>query len=307
LESDVKFFFEKDFPSVFYENNAGIIFYKGRWENLKDSFFKIAIVGSRKALDLSISFVKETIKAIESSSKAEEVVIVSGLAKGIDSEALKAALSKNINTIAILGNGINYFYPSSNRFLQEEIAQKGLLLSEYPPCEKPKQYFFPYRNRLIACISEIVIVVQAKENSGSLITGNYALEMGKTLLVPFLQNTSEFQGSKELINSGGIMITQESEITNFLPTKLRKPKNLIKLQEMKEKAEKISETKINEIDLVFDIIKNNPGINIEELSFLVQKKYSNFNLSKAIEIATLLEIEGKISIDFSYTLYAIKD
>jgi len=292
LESGVKFFFEKDFPLLFYENNAGIIFYKGNWENL--SLFKIAIVGSRKALNFSIKFVREIIEIMEHSSKSKEITIVSGLAKGIDSEALKTALSKNINTIAILGNGINYFYPSSNRFLQEEIAEKGLLLSEYPPYEKPKQYFFPYRNRLIAALSEIVIVIQAAKNSGSLITGKYSLEMGKTLLVPFLSNQEEFEGSKELINLGATMITKPSEILNFIP------QNLINNQKLNEKPNKeISSQNC----FILELIKNNPGITIEEISVLAKDK--NITLKEIIEKITILEIEGKIRIDFNYSLFPL--
>ncbi|MCX7758102.1 MAG: DNA-protecting protein DprA [bacterium] len=279
----VKFFFDKDFPDFLYENNAGVIFYDGDWELLNRRFFRISVVGSRKPLTVTSKFTNDVIRIL---SSFENVVIVSGLAAGVDTISLKEALLNKMKSIAILGNGIDYYYPYMNRSLQQKIAVDGLVFSEYLPHQRPNKYFFPYRNRLISCVSEVIIVIQASKNSGSVITGNYALEMGKTLIVPYLQSSEEFEGSKELINSGGIMITKPSEVLNYLPF----VSNTV-----------AHETNYDSDYQVLEIIKNQPGIKIEKISNIL-----NIPLPKTVEIITNLEIEGKIYTDFNYSVFIVE-
>ncbi|MCS7165646.1 MAG: DNA-processing protein DprA [Candidatus Calescibacterium sp.] len=287
LENTSKVFFEEDFPDFLYENNAGVVFYKGNWNLLRKDFFRISIVGSRKPLDLTHRFLEDMIKFL--AEFRDNIVIVSGLAMGVDTIALKNSILNNINTIAILGNGIQYYYPYSNRFLQQDISNKGLIFSEYLPNQHPNKYFFPYRNRLISCVSEIVIVCQASKNSGSSITGRYALEMGKTLIVPYLSNSEDFEGSKELINSGGIMITKPSEIIDYLPFLSNK--------------KSINNTGImsNDENLtakILQTIKDRPGITVNDLASMFQ-----LPISKVLEILTALEIDSKIYMDFNYSVF----
>ncbi|MCS7243403.1 MAG: DNA-processing protein DprA [Candidatus Calescibacterium sp.] len=280
----IKFFFDRDFPDFLYENNAGIIFYNGNWGLLDKGIFRISIVGSRKPLTVTSKFTNDVIKIL---SSLGNVVIVSGLAAGVDTICLREALLNKMKSVAILGNGIDYYYPYMNRSLQQKIAADGLVFSEYLPKQRPNKYFFPYRNRLISCVSEVIIVIQASKNSGSLITGNYALEMGKTLIVPYLQNSEEFEGSKELINSGGIMITKPSEVLNFLPFVSN---NVVAYKENYDSDYQ-----------VLEIIKNQPGIKIEKISNIL-----NIPLPKTVEIITNLEIEGKVYTDFNYSVFIIE-
>src|SRR5699024_10632686 len=109
------------------------------------------------------------------------VVIASGCAKGIDTYAHQAAINYSGKTIAVIGTGMNKVYPEENRALQAEIGKNHLLLSEFPPDTGPKKYHFPMRNRLIAALSEGTCVIEAREKSGSLITAQHALELGKPI------------------------------------------------------------------------------------------------------------------------------
>lgn len=280
IEKNFITFVDDDFPSILYENSAGVIFYRGNLNLLTQKFFRISIVGSRKPLEVTSFFTLELVKKLVS---LQDVVIVSGLATGVDTIALKTAIENNIKTIAVLGNGIDYYYPYSNKDLHKKISQSGLIFSEYINNQSPKKYFFPYRNRIISAISDIVVVIQASKVSGSIITGKYALEMGKTLLVPFLSLSEEFEGSKELINSGATMITKPNEILDYLPYTLTK-----KQEEQ------------NNDDELLNLIIKNPGINVEQLSNLL-----NLPVPKVLELVTLLELENKIYIDFNYSIFAI--
>lgn len=133
----------------------------------------------------------------------EEWVIASGLARGVDAAAHQAALAAKGATIAVIGNGLNYFYPSQNRHLQQTISQQGLVLSEYLPDTPPRPYFFPARNRILAGLSQNVIVTEAKEKSGSLITANLALQENRNIFaVPGPVSSALSRGPNLLIAAG---------------------------------------------------------------------------------------------------------
>lgn len=140
------------------------------------------------------------------------IQIISGMAYGIDSEGHKGALEGGSPTFAVLGNGVDICYPSGNRPLYERILREdGGILSEYPPGTMARNYFFPARNRIISALSDIVLVVEAKEKSGSLITANHALEQGKSVFaVPGPVTEELSRGCHKLIYDGaGIAYSPE--------------------------------------------------------------------------------------------------
>ena len=165
----------------------------------------IAIVGSRVCSNygkmVAIDLAKEYVR--------KGIVIVSGLARGIDSYAHFGCLELKGKTIAVLGCGVDYVYPEQNRKLYEKIIESGgLVLSEYPVRSKPAQSNFPRRNRIISGLSDGVIVVEAREKSGSLITVNYALEQGKNVYAVPGNIYSPFSiGTNKLLQDGAIPIT----------------------------------------------------------------------------------------------------
>lgn len=163
----------------------------------------VAIVGARMATKYS----QVTIERLMPDLIKKDRVIVSGLADGVDSMAHQAALKNGGKTIAVVGNGLNHYYPSINQKIQDEIAAKGLLLSEYLPDTPPRPYRFPERNRIIAGLCESVIITEAKEKSGSLITASLALQENRNVYaVPGPITSSLSKGTNQLIEAGATPI-----------------------------------------------------------------------------------------------------
>lgn len=158
----------------------------------------VAIVGTRRATPYG----ERVAKAIGALCVRHGVCVVSGLAAGIDAAAHTAALEANGRTVAVLGTGIDQVYPRQHRALQARIARDGLLLSEHGPGETGHAGSFPQRNRLIAALATVVVVVEAPESSGALNTARYARELGRTLaVVPHPIDSPSGKGSNLLIKS----------------------------------------------------------------------------------------------------------
>ena len=136
------------------------------------------------------------------------------LARGIDSFSHKATLNTKTGTIAVLGNGLNYIYPPENKELEEQILNNnGLIISEYDMGTKPSKYTFPARNRIISAVSDGVLVIEARKNSGSQITVDYALDQGKNVYaVPGDITRINTEGTNELIKQGAKIVTNANDI-----------------------------------------------------------------------------------------------
>ena len=140
------------------------------------------------------------------------VQIISGMALGIDAEGHKGALEGRMPTFAVLGSGVDVCYPKTNRKLYERILwENGGIISEYPPGSEPAAWHFPARNRIISALSDAVLVVEAKESSGSLITASFALEQGKMVYaIPGAVTDALSRGCHKLIYDGaGIAYSPE--------------------------------------------------------------------------------------------------
>lgn len=161
------------------------------------------IVGSRTPTAYS----RQVIENLMPELLHRKQVIASGLAQGVDAIAHQTTLNYGGKTIAVVGNGLNYFYPQGNMDLQRAIAKKGLLLSEYLPDTPPKPFRFPERNRILAGICKNVIVTEAKEHSGSLITANLALQENRNVYaIPGQINSPLSVGTNQLISAGATPI-----------------------------------------------------------------------------------------------------
>lgn len=135
------------------------IFYKGSLPPQEE--FRVAIVGARRCSEYGRSMAKELAKELA----AHDAAIVSGMAEGIDAAGHRGALNSGGSTYAVFGCGVDVCYPNCNRQLYHEIAGNGGLLSEYPPGTHPLPSYFPQRNRIISILSDVVIVVEAKEKA----------------------------------------------------------------------------------------------------------------------------------------------
>ncbi len=170
----------------------------------------VAIIGCRQASQYGI----KVAKYFGYNLAKNEVNVVSGLAKGIDSYAHIGSICANGKTIAVIGNGIDTIYPKENINIANKILEKGgTIISEYPLGTKPEKMNFPARNRIISGISKSVIVVEAKEKSGTLLTVDFALEQGRDVyVVPGNINSINSIGTNELLKQGAKIITCYKDI-----------------------------------------------------------------------------------------------
>ncbi|MFV0552783.1 MAG: DNA-processing protein DprA [Anaerorhabdus sp.] len=176
-----------------------ILFYEGDISLLNQKC--IGIVGSRKSLDYGIQVTKMIASVL-----SNKYVLVSGLAKGIDAVVHEVGIGKG-KTIGVLGCGLDVEYPKCNHVLYEEMRKNHLLISEYPHFVRPQKWHFPWRNRIIAALSEKCIVTQAKINSGTMLTVNEALNLNKDIYcVPYPINEIEGEGCNLLIQQGAQII-----------------------------------------------------------------------------------------------------
>ena len=170
----------------------------------------IAIVGSRNCTKYgaqnAYKFAYEIAK--------RNICVISGLARGIDTYSHKGAVLAKGKTIAVLGCGLDVIYPSENFELYKKIVQTGgTIITEYPLGTKPKRYNFPERNRIISGLSEKILVIEAKERSGALITVDYALEQGKDVYaIPGNITSLNSVGPNELIKEGAFIVTNIQDI-----------------------------------------------------------------------------------------------
>lgn len=259
-----------DFPRVLYV--------KGNIK--KTDFLSVAIVGARKATYYgkwaSEKFARELAE--------KGITIVSGMAIGIDTYAHKGAIAGNGRTLAVLGSGVDVIYPKKNRELYNKIQENGGIISEYPLGTKPLHYNFPLRNRIISGLSLGVMVVEAKEKSGSLITVEHALEQGKDVFaLPGNINSIYSQGTNKLIKEGAKLVVNINDIIEEI-NELKNNKELYKIDTMNISIENLSDME----KVIVENMKMGP-IHADVIAYNV-----NLPISQVNGILTVLEMKGII-------------
>lgn len=178
-----------------------LLYYKGVLPDFEKRPF-VGVVGTRKAT----TYGKNSAETLAQQITACGGTVVSGGASGVDTHALQSALDAGGEPVAVLGCGVDIIYPPTNRKLFSQIAQKGCLFSEYPPGVRPKPWQFPARNRLVSGISNGVLVIEAPEGSGALITARHALEQGRDVfVVPGNIDVLSNWGSNQLLREGAFV------------------------------------------------------------------------------------------------------
>ncbi len=188
-----------------------ILFVKGSLNNNQN----ISVVGSRKASNYGRKYAYNFSKIIAK----KNINVVSGMAAGIDAQAHKAAIENSANAgLAVLGCGLNHIYPKFNTTLyQELLSRNGALVSEFGLYEKPRDYYFPRRNRIISGLSEATIVIEAGIRSGSLISARFANEQGRDVLaLPGPIDGTGSTGTNKLISDGAKIICSEQDLIEYL-------------------------------------------------------------------------------------------
>lgn len=187
------------------------LYLKGK---LPNSSSAIAVVGSRRASDYGISVTTKLSRELA----ALGVTVISGLAMGVDAAAHRSALQFGGATVGVLGCGIDLIYPAENRQLYRDMEDKGAIVSEFAPGTPPDASNFPRRNRIISGMARGVLVVEAAERSGSLITARFALEQGREVFaVPGNINFRASRGTNSLIKEGAKLVETVADIMGELP------------------------------------------------------------------------------------------
>lgn len=208
-------FDDPDYPERLLElsDPPAVLYLKGRLPDLS-SCLSIAMVGTRNAT----SYGKRAAHVLSGSLAKVGVVIVSGGAVGIDSLAHTGALEAGGVTLCVLGCGVSFPYLTANRGMRDDIAVRGAVISEYPPDYPPGKYTFPERNRIISGLSDGVVVVEAGEKSGSLITARLAAEQGRDVFAVMGNITSPYsRGTNALIKDGAVPVTDYRDILDYYP------------------------------------------------------------------------------------------
>ncbi len=173
----------------------------------------VAIVGTRNATSYGVRMTREITGALARAGAC----VVSGMARGIDATAHRAALDAGGRTVAVLGTGVGVAYPAGHQSLQRAIARDGVLLSEWTPDDAATPGSFPRRNRVIAALAQVTIVVEAGERSGALITAEHAIELGRTVAaVPGPIDQPSSAGTNALLRDGAQVIASVADALALL-------------------------------------------------------------------------------------------
>lgn len=265
---------DKDYPALLKQiyDPPIILFYKGK---IISHSINIAIVGSRKCT----YYGRETAKYIAGSLSKYNINIISGLARGIDTYAIQGAIEQGGYTTAVLGCGLDIIYPPENKNLYKKVSETGLLLSEYHPGTKPDGHNFPARNRIISGLSQGVVVVEAAEKSGSLITVDFALEQGREVFsVPGNINSKYSVGTNKLIKQGAKIVTDIDSILEEFDLKCK--------QETSKGG--TCHTNSQEEKKILEYVTFEP-LDLDELALK-----TGLSLEKLNTFLTLLEVKGLI-------------
>ncbi len=238
----------------------------------------IAIVGTRRPTHNG----ERAARQISSDLAKAGVTVISGLAVGIDGFAHRAALEGGGRTIAVLASGPDIIYPRDHRELAKKIVENGALVSEFPPGTPPEGHNFPRRNRIISGLSLGVLVVEAGEKSGALITSSHAADQGREVFaVPGSPSSPQSRGTNKLIKDGAKLVTSAQDILEALELPTITPE---KLDEAIEKVQKLT----GSARVLFDRLSNEP-IHINELA-----RECKMEVNYALSALASLELEGLV-------------
>lgn len=272
---------DSDFPRLLLElpDPPVLLFVRGHF--LPSDQLSIGIVGTRHCTHYGRTMAERLSKTLARYG----ITIVSGLARGIDAVAHQGALDVSGRTIAVLGSSVTDIYPPEHSKLADQIAQQGVLVSETHPFAKPKAGVFPQRNRIISGLSLGVIVVEAAERSGSLITARHAGDQGRDLFAVPGQATSRMsRGCNRLIRDGAILIQDAEDVIEHLGPLVEKAK----LSDDKV-VHHPAELQLNEIEqCVLQAIESSPT----DIDQVIVK--SNLPVPRVLSTLSVLEMRGLI-------------
>ena len=262
-----------EYPASLSEinNSPKQLYYMGDISILKKRC--AAVVGSRN----TNQYGRTTAVAIAGKLAEKDVAVISGMARGIDTCAHRGALDAGGSTVAVLGCGVDICYPEENSSLKKELEERGLILSEYPPGTMPMPYHFPQRNRIISGLSEMTVVVQARNSSGALITAELAAEQGREVCaVPGNIDSQYNLGNNKLIKDGARPITNPGDVLEAMRLDVLDDETVRRL---------LSDTE----QLIFSMLAEGGEMTVDELCCKLEKPPAYVN-----SIVTVMELKGAV-------------
>lgn len=275
---DIKYvtFYNKKYPNGLKEINTApfLLYYKGDIELINNNK-NVAIVGSRKITSYGINVTYEITKGLVLNG----INIISGLAEGVDTIAHNTAIKNNGYTCGIIGSGIDIVYPRGNSLLYKSMFKNGCVISEFKPKTKPLAYNFPIRNRIISGISDVIVVVEAREKSGALITASYGADMGKEVVaVPGSIFSPMSRGTNNLIVDGATPFIDLNSILKIIKCEniTKTSSSYIKISDLEKNIFDI----LSDVPMHFDEIKNIIDVDISQIyNVLFEMQTKNIVLS----------------------------
>lgn len=271
---------DEEYPEYLREifDRPFVLYCAGKVESLKGP--AVSIVGSRKPSPYG----RAVAMRLAEDLAFRGIVVVSGLALGIDSIAHMGAL-KGGKTVAVLGSGLEYIYPRENRSLFERIVDQGAIITEFPLKSPPLGIHFPIRNRIISGLSLALLVVEATKRSGSLISARLALEQNREVMAVPGNVTSELsRGTNWLIKSGAKPVECWEDIAEEFPSPL-KEQLLSQAEGEKRELPSLSAQERK----IFDLLKSDSIMHIDELT-----EESDVSVSEALSVLLSLELKGLV-------------
>lgn len=266
---------QPDYPARFWHlpDPPGVIWVRGQWPLPEEA---VAIVGTREASPYGERQARHLGRELAQAG----VLVVSGAASGIDRAAHDGALEQGW-TAAILGCGLDHVYPARHRALYRRIAECGALISEFPPDVPPQPGFFPLRNRLIAALAHGVVVVEARKRSGSLITADLALELGREVFaVPGAAGEPGSEGPHALLRAGAALAESACDVLDTLGwPHPEDPRAATGAQAMPLEQARVCEF-LGDVPVPFDVLAGQTGFAADRLGALL----------------TALELEGAVRV-----------
>lgn len=263
LGIEVKTWEDEDYPRKLLEvDNAPPVLYLRGTVNLQDEW-SIAVVGTRRIS----SYGRQVTEELATCLAQNGVTVVSGLARGVDAAAHHAAIKAGGRTLAVLGSGVDLVYPPENRRLAEEIVQHGALISDYPPGTAPESANFPPRNRIISGLSVAVVIVEAGETSGALITASFAADQGRDVFaVPGSIYALQSKGTNRLIQQGARPLLRMEEVLEVLNIQQVQEYKAARLAFPEDATEGALLKILGDEPLYIDEIQATSGLSIDKVS-----------------------------------------
>ena len=279
---------DEDYPRLLREISQPppVLYYRG--EILPEDELAVAVVGTRRVS----AYGRQVAENLAGALARNQVSVVSGLARGTDAIAHQATLRAGGRTLAVLGSGVDRIYPPEHRKLAEEIVENGAVLSDYPPGTPPESSNFPPRNRIIAGLSLAIVVIEAGETSGALITASFAADQGREVLaLPGNITSPNSVGTNRLIQSGARPLLKAEDVLEALN---------IQQVNVRRVARKILPADETEAQIL--AVLGASAMAIDEISFL-----AGLPIDKVSATLAMMELKGLVSNSGGMNFHAIHE